>query len=112
MRAIAAFAAVSVVALSKCGGQARYAGLSRKQAVRGAERVIGLRLAQLRLVQKKQPHHFDLRTRNVAAHHASDTEGHPAWLIRISKTQAKSSNCGFAAARRSSMVAMTVPCAD
>jgi hypothetical protein len=106
MRVIAAFAALSLLALSGCGGEARYAGLSRKQAVGTAKTVI-----QLRLDPSKRPY-FDTSIWNIAAHHATDSEGRPAWFVGIWNGQAQTGKCALAAARKNSMVATVVSCAD
>jgi hypothetical protein len=105
MRIVAVLATASIAPLSACGGDGHYAGLSRKQAVRAAETAIESRL------NPTKRSYYETSIWNIAAQHATDTSGQPAWFVGIWNGQAETGACALAARRRS-VVATVVPCAD
>ena len=95
-----------VLALTACGGGSRYAGLSRAEAVKTAKTAVEAPLDPIR-----RPY-YETSIGNVAADHAADTQGRPAWLLGIWNGQTSHGDCALAARRGGSTVATVVPCAS
>src|SRR4051794_26586513 len=106
MRTIAALATASIAIFSSCGGHANYAGLPRTQAVRAAKSAL-----ESRLDSTKRPY-YEGSIWNIAARHATDTSGRPAWFVGIWNGQAETGACALAARRHSVVATVVVPCAD
>jgi hypothetical protein len=80
---------VLLVATS-CGGNAKYAGLTRAEAAR---------LAKTRIEAELDPtkrSYYEASIWNVAAEHGETESGSPVWLIGIWNGQSYSSDCALA----------------
>lgn len=105
VRVLAVLIALGFVSLTACGGQSRYAGLTRAQAIRAAKAAI-----ESPLDPSKRPY-FEISIWSVAAAHASDSDLRPAWLVGIWNGQTESGACALTAARHGSTTAAVVSCA-